>query len=216
LLPFFEADILFMSSKKAKAARKVAKTSTPVSPYENFGIPTGIKIHGKNINVALALYEADGIAESYRINTTEGFSVIHENPTLFGSLEEIIAAGLFEKDSAKFEGLALGIIFLADRSKIVDTGDRIYLDAETLPFRVGASRMWRNVKYGNLFFNEEAEEGEVAPRSDDFYKTLFPAFKEIYKIEQVISPEPISDSQDALLDARIGVILGSNNGINVV
>lgn len=205
-----------MSSKKAKAARKVAKTSTPVSPYENFGIPTGIKIHGKNINIALALYEADGIAESYTINTTEGFSAIHENPTLFGSLEEIVEAGLFETDSAKFEGLALGIVFLADRSKLVNTGDRIYLDAETLPFRVGSSRMWRNVKYGNIFFDGEAEEGEVQPRSDDIYKTLFPAFKEIYKIEQVVSLEPISDSQDALLDTRTGVILGNHNEINVV
>lgn len=197
-----------MSSKKAKAARKIVQKLN-ASPYEDFGISTGVKIQGRNVNVALALYEAGAIEETYSANSVKfEFSPLTEKPNLYGSLAEMTEAGFFDDDLTRFEGLSLGVILLADRSKIVNEGERMFLDAETLPFLVGDSRMWRNPKWGSIFSDDEVSD---AIRSDDFYSHVFPAFRNIYKIEQIVSLEPISDSQDSLIDTRIGGIFGAKS-----
>ena len=189
-----------MSSKKAKAARKASLQSVVVSEFDNFGVPVGFKIQGKPVFLAFGFFSEDRIAEVFRLNSEEHvFTVLDQKPPLLGSVDEVVAAGVTGTEY-NFDGLALGVFIIRDKSRLVEVDHHVFLDdEELLPFKVGGPRFWRSPKLGSLISEDDdvlvAREAEAS-----FYYDLFPGFKSVYKIEQVVTVEPISDSQDLLID----------------
>lgn len=77
------------------------------------------------------------------------------------------------------------------------------IGGDSLPFKVGEQRGWRNPKYGHMLIEDDEEVLAVLKAESSFYYEMFPAFKEIYKVEQVVSPAGLSDSMDKRIDSFI-------------
>lgn len=184
-----------MSSKKAKKDRKLKEA--PI--VSNIWTPVpGLKFLGKPVHLGFAVYNSDVIEEVHNENTENFNFTSLESPTVlmpFPVLKSFLKDDLSNK--------SLGIVILTNLNAVVPAGEGWVLEGDSLPFKVGEQRGWRNPKYGHMLIEDDEEVLAVLKAESSFYYEMFPAFKEIYKVEQVVSPAGLSDSMDKRIDSFI-------------
>lgn len=192
---FLLDDIFSMSSKKAKRERKLKELSVVSDVWTP--VP-GLKFLGNFVHLGFAVYDADEIENVFNENSENFNFTSLSSPTVlmpFTVLKSFLGEDLSKK--------SLGIVILSKLDAILPAGEGWVLEGDTLPFKVGEQRSWRNPKYGHMMVEDDEEVLSVMKEEAAFYYQMFPMFKEIYKIEQVVSPAGLSDSMDKRIDTFV-------------
>lgn len=184
-----------MSSKKAKRERKLKEVSVVSDVWTP--VP-GLKFLGNFVHLGFAVYDADEIENVFNENSENFNFTSLPSPTVlmpFTVLKSFLGEDLSKK--------SLGIVILSKLDAILPAGEGWVLEGDTLPFKVGEQRSWRNPKYGHMMVEDDEEVLSAMKEEAAFYYQMFPMFKEIYKIEQVVSPAGLSDSMDKRIDTFV-------------
>lgn len=177
---------------------KKTKTTSKTNVY---GIPLGFKHLGKPLGLAFAVYDAEPLQATFLKNSVDfDFEMIEEHPLLYPKWDENVKTVLSSYGKDK----ALGLVIISDGNKVISTETGDVLTGDTLPFKTGENRFWRNPKMGSLLAEDDDEPNVLARKEiADRYAVLFPNFGGVYMIEQVVDPAGISDSLDLLLHKQI-------------
>lgn len=166
------------------------------------GISLGFKHLAKPISLAFAVYDTDVIEPVFKQNSEEfQFESLPPSPELVLTWDSLV------KDQLNNIGVgkSLGLVYITAPNALetTETGG-LFIPGETLPFKLGENRFWRNPKMGTLLAEDDDEPNVLARKElKEQFDVLFPNFDGIYTIEQVVDPAGISDSLDLVLGKKV-------------
>lgn len=165
------------------------------------GVSLGFKHLGKPISLAFAVYDTDVIEPVFKSNSEEfTFTGLPVAPELFVVWDDETQEALTTVGSGK----SLGLMFITDSGLVSEVDGVVTVPGETLPFKLGENRFWRNPKYGTLLAEDDDEPNVLARKElSGLFSERFSGFDGIYTIEQVVDAAGVSDSLDLVLLKRV-------------